>query len=285
MSILPLVLLVVSAVLHAGWNLLLKNADKKYIIIWWALVLGALLGLPILVLHWPITIQIWPYAVASALIETIYDATLSAAYNKEDFSLVYPIARGGAPALLGLWAILFLNEKPSLVGIMGLLIITLGLMVVGSSKLWVKGGKGIGSLSGIGLAILVALMISIYSAIDGGAVRLMDAASYTVVVFLLNAIFVIQVITKMYGWRAVLEEGRSHWRQVTAISFLDIGSYMLVLIAFSLATVAYAGAIREISIVFGALAGWLWLKESFGRIRVIGAIIIFAGIATILVAG
>jgi drug/metabolite transporter (DMT)-like permease len=113
----------------------------------------------------------------------------------------------------------------------------------------------------------------------------MDAASYTVLVFLLNAIFVIPVITKMYGWRAVLEGGRSHWRQVTAISFLDIGSYMLVLIAFSLATVAYAGAIREISIVFGALAGWLWLKESFGRIRVIGAIIIFAGIVTILVAG
>ena len=113
----------------------------------------------------------------------------------------------------------------------------------------------------------------------------MDAASYTVLVFILNTIFVIPVITKMYGWPAVMEVGRKQWRQVTAIGFLDIGSYMLVLIAFSLASVAYAGAIREISIVFGALAGWVWLKESFGRMRVIGAVIIFAGILTILVAG
>jgi drug/metabolite transporter (DMT)-like permease len=277
-------LLVLSGLLHAGWNLLLKNTDKKYVIIWWALVLESLLGLPILVLHWPIPANIWPYALGSALIETVYDATLSAAYNKEDFSLVYPIARGGAPALLGFWAILFLRERPSLAGIIGLLILTGGLMLVGSSK-WLANKKKIGGMAGIVLAGLVALMISIYSVIDGAAVRLMDAASYTVLVFILNAIFVIPVITKMYGWQTVLEIGRNQWRQVAAISILDIGSYMLVLIAFSLASVAYAGAIREISIVFGALAGWLWLKESFGRIRVIGASIIFAGILTILVAG
>jgi drug/metabolite transporter (DMT)-like permease len=186
---------------------------------------------------------------------------------------------------LGLWAIIFLKERPSLAGIMGLLIITGGLMIVGSSKLWSANKKKIGSMAGIGLAFLVALMISIYSVIDGGAVRLMDAAAYTVLVFIMNAIFVIPVITRMYGWQAVLEVGRKQWRQVTAISFMDIGSYMLVLIVFSLAPVAYAGAIREISIVFGALAGWVWLKESFGRIRVIGSIVIFAGILTILLAG
>ena len=133
--------------------------------------MGSLLGLPVLILHWPIPARIWPFAVGSALIETVYDATLSAAYNKEDFSLVYPIARGGAPALLGLWAILFLRERPSLAGIMGLLILTIGLMIVGSSKWWSERKKGIGSAAGIGLACLVALMISFYSVIDGGAVR------------------------------------------------------------------------------------------------------------------
>ena len=171
MSIPVLGLLVLSGLLHAGWNLILKKADKKYIMIWWALVLGSLLGLPVLILHWPIPARIWPFAVGSALIETVYDATLSAAYNKEDFSLVYPIARGGAPALLGLWAILLLRERPSLAGIMGLLILTIGLMIVGSSKWWSEREKGIGSAAGIGLACLVALMISFYSVIDGGAVR------------------------------------------------------------------------------------------------------------------
>ena len=158
-------------------------------------------------------------------------------------------------------------------------------MIVGSSKWWSERKKGVGSAAGIGLACLVALMISIYSVIDGAGVRFMDAASYSVLVFILNAIFVIPVITKLYGWQAVLEVGRTHWRQVTAISFLDLGSYMLVLISFTFAPVAYVGAIREISIVFGALAGWLWLKETFGNVRVIGAVIIFAGIVIILAAG
>lgn len=285
MPVFVLGLLVLSALCHAGWNLLVKNNDKKFIIMWWGILLGSILGLPILILHWPIPPQIWPFAVISALIETIYDATLATAYQKEDFSVVYPIARGGAPALLGLWAILFLKETPSLVGIIGLLILTAGLMIVGSSKWWSERKKGIGSAAGIGLAFLVALMISIYSVIDGAGVKFMDAASYSVLVFILNAIFVIPVITKLYGWQAVREVGRNHWRQVTAISFLDLGSYMLVLISFTLAPVAYVGAIREISIVFGALAGWLWLKETFGYVRVIGAAIIFAGILIILTAG
>lgn len=285
MSLLVLGLLVLSALGHAGWNLLVKNNDKKFILMWWGILLGSIIGAPLLLLHWPIPAKIWPFALASALIETIYDATLATAYQEEDFSVVYPIARGGAPALLGLWAILFLGETPSLAGMIGLLILTAGLMVVGSSRWWSEGRKGIGSAKGVGLACLVALMISVYSVIDGAGVRFMDAAAYTVLVFMLNAIFIIPVITKLYGPQTILEVGRHHWRVVAAICLLDIGSYVLVLISFTLAPVAYVGAIREISIVFGALAGWLWLKETFGHVRVIGAVIIFAGILTILLAG
>ena len=285
MPIYVLGLIILSALFHAGWNLLLKNSDKKFLIMWWGIVLSSILGLPILILHWPIPARVWPLAVASAAVETIYGATLAAAYQKEDFSVVYPIARGGAPALLGLWAVLFLKETPSPAGIIGLLILVSGLMMVGSSKWLSQGKQGIWSTAGIGLACLVALMISIYSVVDGAAVKLMDAASYSVLVFALNAVFVIPVIPKLYGWHTALEAGRMHWRQVLAISILDLGSFMLVIISFSLAPVAYVGAIREIGIVFGALAGWFWLKEGFGRVRAIGAAIIFAGIVTILVAG
>jgi drug/metabolite transporter (DMT)-like permease len=285
MPVFVLGFLVLSALFHAGWNLLLKNTDKKFIIMWWGVVLGSILGLPILILHWPVPARIWPFALGSALFETLYEAVLTSAYQKEDFSVVYPIARGGAPALLAVWAILFLKQTPGLGGTIGLLILIVGLMIVGSSKWLSESKKGVWSAAGIGLACLVALMISIYSVIDGAAVKLMDAASYSVLLFVLNAIFVIPVIAKLYGWQAILEVGRMHWRQVTAIGLLDIGSFMLVLISYALAPVAYVGAIREIGIVFGALAGWLWLKESFGRVRAVGAAIIFAGILTILLAG
>lgn len=73
--------------------------------------------------------------------------------------------------------------------------------------------------------------------------------------------------------------------QAGAIGSLSLLAYMLVLITYTFAPVSYGGAIREISIVFGALAGWLWLKESFGLVRVVGAVAIFAGIVTILVGG
>ena len=194
MPVYVLGLLVLSASFHAGWNLLLKNTDKKFIVMWWGIVAAAIVGLPVLILHWRIPARVWPLAVASAAVESIYGATLAAAYQKEDFSVVYPIARGGAPALLGLWAVLFLKQAPSLAGGIGLLILVSGLMIVGSSKWLSQGGKGIWSAAGIGLACLGALMISLYSVVDGAAVQLMDAASYSVLVFVLNAVFVVPFI-------------------------------------------------------------------------------------------
>jgi drug/metabolite transporter (DMT)-like permease len=285
MPISALALLIIAALLHAGWNLLLKNVDHKYIVLWWGLTIGSVISLPVLILNWPVPARIWPYALGSALFEAIYDGILAAAYQKEDFSLVYPIARGGAPALLALWAILFLKESPSPAGKIGLVIITVGLMMVGSSKWLSSRKKGISSAVGIGLACLVALTISIYSVIDGAAVKLTDAAAYTVLVFVLTAIFGLPIIIKLYGLPAIEIEGRSHWLQAGAIGCLSLLSYMLVLITYSCAPVSYGGAIREISIVFGALAGWLWLKESFGLVRAIGALVIFAGILTILISG
>jgi drug/metabolite transporter (DMT)-like permease len=285
MTISALALLILAALLHAGWNLLLKNTDHKYIVLWWGLCLGSVLSLPLLILHLPVPPRIWPYALASALFEAIYDGTLAAAYQKEDFSLVYPIARGGAPALLALWAILFLKETPSPLGKIGLALTTGGLMIVGSSKWWSARKKGIGSAAGIGLAGLVALTISLYSVIDGAAVKLTDAPSYTVLVFVLTAIFGLPVMLKLYGWQSVKIEGRARWLPAAAIGVLSLLAYMLVLIAYSYSPVSYAGAIREISIVFGALAGWLWLKEDFGSVRLAGAVVIFVGILTILIGG
>ena len=58
-----------------------------------------------------------------------------------------------------------------------------------------------------------------------------------------------------------------------------------MLYVYHFSVVAYAGAIREVSIVFGALAGWLWLKEKLGAVRIVGALVIFCGIVVILLAG
>ncbi len=285
MPISALGLLLAAAVLHAGWNLVLKQAGQKFIALWLGSVIVSIACLPVLAFYPGFPARIWPYALGSALFEAAYDGTLAAAYQKEDFSVVYPIARGAAPGLLAVWSVLFLQETPTLLGKAGLAVLVLGLMTIGASKWWEVRRQGLGNLAGVGLAALVALFISLYSVIDGAAVKLVDAVPYTVLIFALTSLFATPAVYRLFGRQAVAQEVRCHWRRALLIGALSLGSYMLVLVVYSFAPVSYAGAIREVSIVFGALAGWLWLKEGFGPARVIGSAAIFAGILAIVIGG
>src|SRR6185436_17153766 len=133
MSLTALTLLVVAAALHTGWNLLVKRAGEKQIFTWWAMVVGTACFAPLLVFSAPLPATIWPYVLTSALVETLYYLALLRAYTIGDFSLVYPLARGAAPAFLALWAALFLGERPHASGIAGLALLLAGLLLVGGA--------------------------------------------------------------------------------------------------------------------------------------------------------
>jgi drug/metabolite transporter (DMT)-like permease len=83
----------------------------------------------------------------------------------------------------------------------------------------------------------------------------------------------------------VIAEWRANWTRIVLVGIMTMFGYLLVLYAYATAHVSYAGAVREISVVFGALAGWRWLGESFGLPRTIGASLIFFGILVIAVGG
>jgi drug/metabolite transporter (DMT)-like permease len=227
----------------------------------------------------------WPYILGSGALEAVYFIALTLAYKLGDFSLVYPLARGTAPAFLAIWAALFLGERPTPLGLVGLGVLLLGLLVVGSGA-WQSRRKAASvSLSAIGAALLVALAISLYTVIDGAAVRFVDPSPYTVVVLGLSALFTAPVVLARYGQKAMLTEWRANWSRIILVGVLMMVTFVMVLHAYALAQVNYAGAIREVSVVFGALAGWLWLDEGFGVQRAIGSVLIFAGILVIAVAG
>ncbi|CAN5809009.1 DMT family transporter [soil metagenome] len=285
MSLTALGLVITAALLHAGWNLLLKQLGERYIVTWWALLVGSLCFLPFLIQAWPLPWQIWPYVLVSGLLQAAYFLILSAAYGRGDFSLVYPIARGAAPGLLAVWAFLLLDERPSMGGIIGLVILLIGLVVVGSSAWWKRKQQAAPSLLSVGLALLVAFCISGYSASDGVAVKFASPTGYIVIEMLLTTLFVTPLIFTRYRWNVVLATWRANWLRISLVGILSNLAYLLVLIAYTLSPVSYAGAIREVSIVFAALAGWLWLNERFGSIRAIGASVIFVGIIVIAIAG
>jgi drug/metabolite transporter (DMT)-like permease len=285
MSLTALLLVILAAALHTAWNFMVKLVEEKHVFTWWALVVGMLLYFPLLAQGQPIPAHIWPYAIASAVVETAYFMVLIHAYDRGDFSQVYPIARGAAPALLAIWATLFLGESQGLTGLFGLAVLLSGLMIVGGGSWWTRRGSAPVSVGGVGAAFGVALCISIYSVIDGAAVRLMAPAPYTELVFALTAVCITPAVFARYGFRTVAAVWRAHWKGICGVGCLLLLTYMLVLQAYALARVSYVGALREVSVVFAALAGWRWLKEGFGAVRTIGAILIFLGMLVIALAG
>jgi multidrug transporter EmrE-like cation transporter len=118
MPILALVLLFLSATMHALWNFLLKSAEEKYIAMGWQVMLSGIFSFFILFYSGLPPQHMWGFAILSMLLEAIYFILLCIAYTDHDFSLVYPIARGAAPALLVLWSTVFLQEQLTVGGYM-----------------------------------------------------------------------------------------------------------------------------------------------------------------------
>ena len=284
MPILAIALLLTSAVLHALWNLLLKQSPEKYVAMGWQVIISGILSLGLVFFTGLPPRSMWLFAVISMTLEAIYFVLLSFAYSDHDFSLVYPVARGTAPALVVLWSFLFLHEIPSAVGFVGILIIVCGLVIIGATSFF-QPHEGKLQFKGIAIALLIALVISIYTLIDGFAVKHGPALSYGLTMFLLVPILTTPVIVRHYGWERFIE-GR-HWQpgRLILVGFLGIIAYLFALFAYSIAPVNYSEAIREVSVVIGAFAGWQFLGEKMGKVRVLGAVVIFVGIVLIAVFG
>jgi drug/metabolite transporter (DMT)-like permease len=284
MPVIAILLLLGSAILHTTWNILLKQAGEKYIATWWAVLLGSAIFLPFLFVTGLPARETWLLLLASVLLEVIYYVALATAYQDADFSLVYPLARGAAPALIALWSVLFLGEKLTVGGAFGSGIIIFGLLVIGGSNLFRPGGEK-PHLRGIVLALTIALLISLYSTIDGAAVKRTSAFPYAVIVFFLAPVLTSPLMVRRYSWSTLKAELTAHRVGVISIGLLTVCSYLLALFAYAIAPLSYAGAIREVSVVLGALAGWQFLGERMGGRRVAGAVIIFGGILIVALFG
>ncbi len=276
-------LLFVSAALHTTWNLLLKQGGEKYMATWWGMLMGSLIFLPVLLFTGLPARSTWVLMFISAFVEAAYFIVLSFAYGDADFSLVYPMARGAAPALIAVWSVLFLAERPTTGGVIGLVVIIFGLMIVGGSN-WLQ-ADGKSHLRGLAPALLLALFISIYSVIDGAAVKRTGPFAYAALIYFVSAAYMTPFIVRRHGWQQMKDEFIAHGGRLLLIGMLIVTAYLMALYAYSIASVSYSGAIREVGIVMGAIAGWQFLGEKFGGVRVTGAVVIFVGILVIAVFG
>lgn len=284
MPVSALLLLLASAALHALWNLLLKRSPEKYIAMGWQVILSGLVAFFLLLITGFPPRSMWLFAAISTILETVYFILLSNAYSDYDFSLVYPIARGTAPALLMLWSVLFLHEKLTVGGIVGVGLIVCSMVLIGATSL-VQNRLSKLHLKGIALALAVALMISLYTLVDGTAVKSGPPLPYALTMFAFIPILTTAYNLHRYGYKQFAAAWNGPRIPLILAAILGVVAYLLALIAYASAPLSYSGAIREVSVVIGAFLGWQFLQEEMGCIRVLGSIAIFAGILIIAIFG
>jgi uncharacterized membrane protein len=282
MDALPIMLVFVSAVSHGLWNYIAKAGDDKESFMLLLNVTSLILMIPVFYLILPeiyFPMEILPYLLVSGLAEVVYFIGLGKAYEDGDLSVVYPVARS-SPVFVTIVAALFLGEVISLTGVLGILIIFLGVYVLHLKGLTVADFsaplKYLKSSSSR-YAVIAALGTTVYSITDKLGVTAVNPLLYSFWLgFFVTGMMTIAVILRK-GVKPILYELK-HPFKVSFAGILMRGGYMLVLYAMSIAPVSYILALRQVSVVIGALMGVVFLKESYGRVRVIGSIIIFLGV-------
>jgi drug/metabolite transporter (DMT)-like permease len=278
-------LLLLSASLHALWNLLLKRSQEKYIAMGWQVIISGIFAFLLLLFTGFPPRSMWLFAVISMILEAVYFILLSNAYSDHDFSLVYPIARGTAPAFLMIWSILFLHETLTTGGMLGVGLIVSGMVIIGATSLIQSRGSRL-HIKGVLVALSVALIISIYTLIDGTAVKSNGhPLPYALTMFMLVPFITTAYNVRRFGWKQFASAWNGPRFPLILAAVLGVVAYLLALIAYTFAPLGYSGAIREVSVVIGAFLGWQFLDEQMGGTRVVGAAVIFAGILVIAIFG
>jgi phosphonate utilization associated putative membrane protein len=270
------------ALLHAGWNALVKSSGDKALDTALVHSLGALVALPFALLVGPPSPTAWPFIGASLVIHVGYYFALAGAYQHGELGLTYPIMRGFAPLLVALSSAAVVGEAPSAAEWLGIVGIALGVALVGLSH----PGQALHQGKALAFAFANAAIIAVYTLVDGLGVRTELAGGgqtlrYVLWLFVLDG-FAYPLLVWWrrgpQGRRAIVAYARKRWPLAALGGSASIGSYAIALWAMTRAPVASVAALRETSVLFASLIGVLLLKERFGLQRAVGTVVIVAGV-------
>lgn len=281
-----LALVVGAAVLHAAWNALTKRGRDQLVFLWCSVTVATLLLLPVgcwFLLRDGVPPAALPFVIATIALHAFYFWALGRAYGSGEYSLVYPIARGLGVAVVLLLAVPLFDERPSWLGATGVALVVVG---IGALHLAPRANATARSRWRPGAetwwAVLTGLSIAAYSLVDKAGVLRLHPVPY---IAMMGAGSVVLMIPSLIARRAALRrEIAVNWRTILIASTMNLTAYLLVLFAFRLSKVGYVVAARELSIVFSAFIGALWLGEGRLGPRLGGAGVILAGVTCIALA-
>ena len=293
---LPVTLAVLAAaVTHATWNAIAHGIKDQLLAFGLIGAGGILVAIPLVILSpFPLS-ACWPYLLASIVIHVFYNLLLMRSYRYGEFGQVYPLARGTSPLVVTVLAAVFAAERPSAAQVAGVLVVSCGLALLvlagrTGRRAAARGGSGGGSGGGagrgggLGRAALVAavgtgLTIAAYTTVDGLGVRLSGSSvAYIGWLMLLESLCV--PAWALARRRHVLLSGTS--RRVLGSGLLAGGlsvlAYGLVLWAQTRGDLAPIAALRETSVIFGAVIGTVVFHEPFGRWRIAATLLVVIGV-------
>jgi len=282
-----LLFILLSAAMHAAWNLILKTTRHKLAFnvcmhacaiavfsLYWILREGSIPAPP-----GPVLLL----ALVAGFFFAIYHACLTAAYERVDVSLAYPLTTTG-PLYIPLWAYLFLDERLSPLGGAGIVVVFAGAYLLQMREIsWAGLSFPLRNirLPGVLFALAAGLSYSVGSIVDKRGVTVGDVFVYTYWLDFALFLFLAADAFLTNPRERFLEEIRTHWGRALAAGAILFLSFTTFRVGLQMAKVSYATSVRQVSAIAGVVGGILLFRERFGRIRLFGAGLIVLGVACI----
>ena len=287
MSLTALALIVLAGLIHAGWNIAVKKVGADARFAFFNAFLMMLVWAP---LGWWVGRDVvpgwgrveWLLVLASGVLHVFYYVILLRGYRKSDLTVVYPMVRGTGPLLSSLVAVVLLGEQISALGVAGIAGVVGGVFLI-------AGGPGLLRAAhdpvarqrvhkGMVYGVVTGVFIASYTVVDGYAVKvvlmspiLVDYMGNFVRVALLAPSVLRDLPTARRLWHL-------QWRYALLVAVVSPVAYVLVLFAMQQAPLSHVAPAREVSMLFAALIGGQLLGEGDRFARLLGAMLIAAGV-------
>jgi len=281
MNSIAILLVVLSAFIHALRNLFTKQSYDKEVFIWWYIFIGLVLYAPVLACVLSKSensfVGIW-IGVLSGVVHFLYWVFMGKSFSYGDLSLTYPIMRS-SPALVLILSIVFLNEDITLVGGLGIILIVISMYVPNVNKFiyknYNKNNKK--NTKAILYAFLTMVMVSSYSIIDKIGVHYFHPLVFNYLLMLSGFLFMTFYVISNKGLKKLKESWGQNKITIVLNGVFVFLSYSLILYAFTIERASYIVGLRQVSVVFAVIMGGVFLKEKEVKWRVVSALGVFGG--------
>jgi drug/metabolite transporter (DMT)-like permease len=262
---------IAAAVTHAAWNAIAHGIKDQTLAFALIGVGGIAVGIPLVILAAMPHRDCWPYLLGSVAIHIFYNLLLMQCYRLGEFGQVYPLARGTSPLVVTILAAIFIHEHLTLPQIAGVLVVSAGLATL------VLAGRRPGRAA-FAAAVGTGLTIAAYTTVDGVGVRLSGSpVGYIGWLMVLESLCV-PMFAVFRRRDVLLKQPKRILLAGLAAGALSVLAYGLVLWAQTRGALAPIAALRETSVIFGAIIGTLVFREPFGRTRIAATVLVATGI-------